>query len=316
MADSTEEAFYGIYLLFLTSLYGLATLAGFLVQSFIVAVNVIDWLKQKSIGAVDKMITFLGISRIFFHTAVLLYSISKLYNIRIPEIVITLNQFIMNISNLASIWLASLLSIFFYVKISTFHNAFFLHVKAIILKRVTYLIIGSVLLSLGYTFIYFMALPDNSFWNGTQDDISYNREKKILMYGNILCNSFPVLLFLIASLLQVILLVFHMRRMNNGGKVTSSTDTYHRIMKFTVLSFMVCAFYTLVNLFQMLIKLINLNWFLFTLSIFQALHSVLLIYVTMKLRNQFFRVVHCRTDRLFNRKALGPHPIQRVEMTP
>nr|DBA25502.1 TPA: hypothetical protein GDO54_009882 [Pyxicephalus adspersus] len=306
MADSTEEASIRSHLLFLTSLCGTETLVGLLIQSFIVAVNVIDWLKQRSVGAADKIITFIGISRIFFHTAVLLYSISKLYNNRIPEIVITLSHFIRNISNLASIWLSTLLSVFFYVKISTFHNVFFLRLKSIILKRVTYLIIGSVLLSLGYTFFGYMILNVNYFRNGTQNDYSYSRGRKMKMYVYIFCVSFPFLVLLIASFLLIILLGFHIRRMNNGGNVTSSTNTYHRIMKFTVLSFLSCALNDLVNLFQMFMQLLNIIWFLAAINIFPILHSVLLIFVAMKLRNQFFRIVRCRTDRLFNRKTPGP----------
>nr|DBA25509.1 TPA: hypothetical protein GDO54_009889 [Pyxicephalus adspersus] len=299
MANSIKEVSYGIILqeyLILFVLGVVTVLAGLLVQLFIVAVNVIDWLKRRSITGGDQIITSIGISRIFYHTAVLLALFSSFYSTKIPEIVFLLIDLTKNGSAIASLWLSTLLFIFFYFKISTFHNVFFLRLKAIISQRVTYLIIGSVLLSFGCTAVYHYTLPKSLFRNSTQDAISYYRQLRATSHIVSLLFVFPLLVFLITSLLLIILLGFHMSRMNNHGNMTSSTDTYHRIMKFTFLSFLICAVYIIIALVQKYVIFLNSIWLLVAMNIFPVLHSVLLIYVAMKLRNQFFRIVYCRTE--------------------
>nr|DBA25501.1 TPA: hypothetical protein GDO54_009881 [Pyxicephalus adspersus] len=305
MVNSTEETSYEDYLS-LIALGATLVFAGLPIQSFIVAVNVIDWLKRRSITGADQIITSIGISRIFSHTAVLLALFSSLYVTKIPEVVFALCYLTEYSSAIASIWLSTLLSIFFYVKISTFHNVFFLRLKTIISQRVTYLIIGSLLLFLGYTFIYNFALLINRFRNSTQDYISYYKQLEIISYVNILWFVSPLLIFFIVSLLLIILLGFHMRRMNNHGNMTSSTDTYLRIMRFTFLSFLVSAYYITLNVFQRYILSFTFVWVFITMNIFPVLHSVLLIYVAVKLRNHFFRIVYCITDRFLKRKAPRP----------
>ncbi|XP_073484957.1 taste receptor type 2 member 4-like [Aquarana catesbeiana] len=180
MANSTEEDNYESILgqnLFLSALLVILVLAGLVVQLFIVAVNVIDWRKGSSMTGADKMITSIGISRIFFHTLQLLeffllfYFVESLYYL--PEIFlfITMISFLGHSSAFSNILLSTLLSIFFYIKISTFHNVFFLSLKAIMSRRVIYLIIACVTLSLGYTSMSVL-IPFMSFTNLTQNSIS------------------------------------------------------------------------------------------------------------------------------------------------
>nr|DBA25495.1 TPA: hypothetical protein GDO54_009875 [Pyxicephalus adspersus] len=302
MENSTLEDSYGAFLpRYLVSDVLCATLAfaGLLIQSFIVTVNVIDWLKRKSITGADQIITSIGISRIFYHTALLLALFSSFYVTKIPEVVFDLYNLIQNISAFASIWLSTLLSIFFCVKILTFHNVFFLRLKAIILEKITYLIIGSVLLSLGYSLVFFLALPMLLFSNDFSDS-----ELQIIQFVYMFWNFFPVLTFFIASLFVIISLGFHMCRMNRRGNVTSSTDTFLRIMKFTIVSFLACATYITITMFQGHIFYL----YIVTLNIFPALHSVLLIYVTTKLRNLFCRIVHSGTKQLFMYVTQGVAP--------
>nr|DBA25505.1 TPA: hypothetical protein GDO54_009885 [Pyxicephalus adspersus] len=298
MANSTEEDYCETDLskfLICISLGGTLALTGLLIQSFIVAGNFSDWLKRRSITSADQIITSIGISRIFYHTAFLLSLISMVCFPEIPEIVSTLTEFIGNSSTIANIWLSTLLSIFFYIKISTFHNAFLLCLKTFILERVTYLIVAFVLLSLIYTSLNYFVLPMHFFSNGTHNHSLHYTEVTIILYVNILWIFFPFLVFFIVVLLLIILLCFHMRRMNNGGNVTGNTDTYHRIITFTILSSLVCAFYLLINIFQMYMEILDMMWLYVIANIFPVVNSFLLIYVVMKLRNQFIVIVHCGT---------------------
>ncbi|XP_040203361.1 taste receptor type 2 member 4-like [Rana temporaria] len=315
MANSTEEDYYinsVLFDLFIFSCFGI-TLAGLVIQLFIVAVNVNDWMKGRSITGADKIITSIGISRIFFNALWLLISSSFIFS-EFPETIYIFLEFSLRTLATSNIWLSTLLSIFFYFKISTFHNVFFLCMKAIISRKVVYLIIACVLFSVLHSSVYCFAMP-SFFRNSTQDDILYYRQNEILSYVGILWTIFPLLIVFIASFLLIILLGFHIRRMNNHGNKKSSTDTYLRTMKFTVFSFLICAFYNIVDLLDHM-KLLDFISFNITMNTFPALHSFLLIYVATKLRNQLFQIVHCGTNCLSSKNAPGRQSGKPMEVTP
>ncbi|KAM5164230.1 taste receptor type 2 member 125-like [Mantella aurantiaca] len=316
MANSTETDYNEmnvIQCLFLFAFSGI-TLAGLVIQSFIVAVNGMDWLKGRSITDADKIISSIGISRIIFHTAyLLLHLLGKIY-LKIPKIIAVIISFTLQSSASSSVWLTTLLSIFFYFKISTFHNIFFRGLKAIISRRVLHLIFASVLFSVLHSSMFYFSMSSKTYKNSTQYYISYFREAQIISYLNIWWTALPLLIFFIASLLLIILLAFHMSRMNNHGNMTTSRDIYHRTMMFTVVSFLACGFYIVIFLFQMCMRL-DYSLFPVTINIFPVLHSALLIYVATKLRNQFFRVFHCGTYCLSNRKSPGHRSSEPMEVT-
>nr|DBA25513.1 TPA: hypothetical protein GDO54_009893 [Pyxicephalus adspersus] len=300
MANSTGEDHSKIILMqyFLRSAgAGILILAGLVIQLFIVAVNITDWLKGRSITEADKIITSLGVSRILFHLFCLLGLFAVTSLSKSPSIFLIL-YILIEISTYSGVWLSTLLSTFFYFKISTFHNVFFLRLKAIISKRVTYLILASVLLSLPYSFVNFVATFNELLKNSTQTINADYTKQQIMSNFHVALNIFPILLFFIASALFIILLGFHMSRMNNHGHAMSNTDTYHRTLTFTVFSFLACAFYVINILFQVFMRLLDIFWLCFTINVFPVLHSLLLIYVMTKLRNQFFMIVRCRINCL------------------
>lgn len=313
MTNSTENSYDETQYFLLLAPFAILISSCLLIQLFIVVENIIDWLKRRSITGADKIITTLGISRIIFHTACLLHCFSAFFVSKFPEIFFTLT-IVVQTSVFSNLWLSTLLSVFFYFSISTSQNVFFLRLKAIILKRVSFLIITSVLLSLGYSTISFMVTFKTIFRNLTKFNITIIiQQQKLMTYSNVLWSIFPLLMFFTASALLINLLFFHERRMNNCGNAMSSTATYHRTMKFTVFSFMTCVFYTMLHVFEVYVNPSNILCLHFIRNIFPVLQSVLLIYVTAKLRNQFFRIVHCGTDWWFNRNPPGLHSGEPVE---
>ncbi|XP_072264353.1 taste receptor type 2 member 140-like [Pyxicephalus adspersus] len=290
-------------------------LAGLGIQSFVVALNVIDWLKGRSITRADKIITSIGISRFFFHTACLLSLVSMFFVSNIPELIPILISFILQSSTISNIWLSTLLSIFFYFMVSTCSNNVFLRLKAIISRKVVCLIIASVLLSVGYSFFYFLVNDIIFFRNSTHHSISDSQQKqKILAYISFLWSTVPLFMFFMASILLIILLAYHISKMNNHGNSMSNTDTYHRTMKFTVFSFIVFALGIFI-IFELQMGFLDILFVGIMVNIYTILQSALLIYVATKLRNQFFRIIRCGTDCLFNKKTSGPQSRERVEVT-
>lgn len=287
--------------------FGISVMMGLVMQPFIVFVNIIDWLKGRAITGADKIITSLEISKVFFHVSCLLYFFAMFY---FPESFTAVAKFlslILHSTAFSNILLSTLLSIFFYVKIATFHNVFFLRMKAIISRKLIHLIIASALWSVGYASMYFMGPPVRFLRNSTQSYISdYRLKMKTMSHFNLLWNIFPCVIVFLASALLIITLGFHVSRRNNLGHVTSNTDAYCRTINFTGVSFMIWALYFITITTEGYTLLLDPLWLLSLLNIFPALHSVLLIYVATKLRNQFFKIVHYGTDCLFNRQDPGP----------
>nr|DBA25511.1 TPA: hypothetical protein GDO54_009891 [Pyxicephalus adspersus] len=130
---------------------GMLILFGISIQSFIVAVNVINWLKGRSVMAVDQIITSIGITRIIFQFSCPLHYLSYICFAQLGTKFLVLNLFTGIAAGFSSTWLSALLSIFFCFRISTFTKAFFVYLKSILSQRVVCLIITSVMLGFGYS---------------------------------------------------------------------------------------------------------------------------------------------------------------------
>lgn len=286
-------------------------------QFFIVAVNVIHWLKGGSMTGVDKIITAIGITRFISSVAFPLHFLSNSCSAELGATFFLLNSFIGVSSGFSSIWLSALLSTFYCLMIPTFNNVFFLRLKTIISQRVVCLIISSVLLGFGYTLTLSLWIPYARNGILSYSEIIHDHYKfQILFTFNCLWNIFPVVMFFVSSVLLVFCLGFHIRQMKNHGNVLSSTDTYHKMIMFTVASFLTCVLCSIVNITERYaMELFGIVWMYVFWNIFPVLHCISLIYATTKLRNEFFRIVHWGTDLLFWRKASEPDSREKMEVT-
>nr|DBA25508.1 TPA: hypothetical protein GDO54_009888 [Pyxicephalus adspersus] len=248
---------------------GIFILATISLQLFIVIVNVIDWLKGRSLTAADQIITSIGITRIIFSVCSPFYYFTYYCTAELRVIFLVLNLVFGITSFFASIWLSSLLSILFCFKISTFRNVFFSRLKTILSQRVLFLIFASVLMAFGYTVMFCLVVTHKLFGSsGNYDFLFYNQNFQLIISMHILGNIFPIITCFASSVILIISLGFHIRQMKT-----------HRNM-------------------------------------LSVLHSISLIYVTTKLKNQFFRIIHGKMDCLFRRKACEPDTSRPLEMIP
>ncbi|XP_068135841.1 taste receptor type 2 member 50-like [Hyperolius riggenbachi] len=315
MANYTEETCYQniIDSLILVAPFFLLSLAGLFTGTFIVAVNVTDWLKQRTMTAANQIITSLGLSRIILH----ILSIIDLFFTVCSEDPFETSSvlfFIYVTAVFSTVWLSVLLFFFFCFTISTFRSVFFLRLKTIISQRVTSLIIVFLLLSFGFpvmTFLMVPLLPCSG--NSTEDDSSCDRQTdQFLTTLYAVWNFFPLLVFFISSILLVISLSSHVNRMKTRTNETSNTGTFYRTITFTVVSFLTFAFYITVAVAASFDLKATIPYFID--NIFPTLHSLTLIYVTTKLKNQFLQVICCKVECLFSRKAPEPNSRVQVEM--
>nr|DBA25518.1 TPA: hypothetical protein GDO54_009898 [Pyxicephalus adspersus] len=301
MANSTKGEFYNHIMLFWlpSAASAVVSLASLLLQIFIVAINVIDWLKERSMIPSDQIITSLSISRIFFHIVCL---IEFLNNFPIKSVIPgELTAFLWKTSEFSSIWLSSLLSIFFFLKISTFQNIFFLRLKTIISHKIFCLIIVGSALSLVYAFmiVLFSMKP-------TQEYMSYplqESQTKVWIYLDHVLNTISLLVFLASSVLLIISLGFHISKMSNFKNIMSSSNTFKRTIIFTAVSFLVNACFVILGMtYKVRFKSLGNNkWFILTWISLPLLHSAFLVYATTKIRNKFLTVVCCGKGSLFRR---------------
>nr|DBA25498.1 TPA: hypothetical protein GDO54_009878 [Pyxicephalus adspersus] len=279
-------------------------LAGLFVQSFIVVVNVLNWMNRGSLKPADQIITSLGITKILYHAVSFSEVFANLYYRELYHEYFIINIFTAQTLALSTIWLSTSLSIFFCFKISNFHNVFFLRLKAIISQTVSYLIIASVLFAFGISLTCFFLTFNVSCRNSTSDfHLEFTKTMQTLSSCDVLWNIFPAHMYFLSSVLLIISLSFHMWRMKHCGNAISSMDTYHRIMKFTAISFLVCALQITLNLNKKYgFRFFGVLGMILIWNMFPILHSMSLIYIKTRLRNQFFKLVHCGSS-FFNRNV-------------
>ncbi|XP_055467292.1 LOW QUALITY PROTEIN: taste receptor type 2 member 117-like [Psammomys obesus] len=132
----------------LVIIFILELIIGNLGNGVLALVNFIDWVKRKNISLVNQILTALSTSRIF-----LLWSLltGLFITLRYPDLIQTVRmiKFLNNlwiISNHFSIWLATCLSIFYFLKISNFSNFIFLYLKWRVRKAVSVTLLVSLVL--------------------------------------------------------------------------------------------------------------------------------------------------------------------------
>ncbi|XP_066445116.1 taste receptor type 2 member 13-like [Eleutherodactylus coqui] len=271
---------------------GLSFLAGFLINVFIVAVNISEWRKGRMISTADKVITSLGISRMVFQVTCLLNVFCDIYFYRLSVLFFASVLFFELSSVYSSIWLSTLLSVIFFLKISTLHNPFFLRLKILVLNRVLLLIVASIVVSISFAFAYdwmnTFKIPHNSTQETYLNGYTGLRVLTLIFW----CTG-PLLTYFISSILLIICLYNHVSRMRSGRNRTSHLDTYYKTIKFTGFSLFSSTVYMIIDLtYTYWYDAFGLLGVYFIWQIFPTLHSIYLISVTTKLRIQVSNMVH------------------------
>ncbi|KAG8548271.1 hypothetical protein GDO81_025885, partial [Engystomops pustulosus] len=218
MARSTEDE-YDVQCL---AAAVLTFTTGLITQLFIVMVNIMDWVKGRPKTPVDQILTSLGISRIFLHS---LSFIDTMCVIFLRGLMMTSNLQIffylsVNSLNLSDIWLGTLFSVIFCMKICNFQNTFFLALKTLISRRVVHLIIALVIMSTCFISLFLVTdhiitsyfLSQNFTGNET-----YVPELRHIYIFLTLGNSMPFLIYCSSSILLIASLCRHLYRMKSNS---------------------------------------------------------------------------------------------------
>uniref|UniRef100_A0A8C3RLT7 Taste receptor type 2 n=1 Tax=Chelydra serpentina TaxID=8475 RepID=A0A8C3RLT7_CHESE len=251
--------------------------AGVVTNGYIVGVNCIDWVKSRTLTSYDKIITSLAFSRFFLQFLLTLDNIlTKVYP-NIFDRFQTLQPYLViwMFINQVTLCFASCLSVFYCVKIATFNQTLFSWLKLRLSKLVPWLLLGSMLYCLVITVAF--TLFSYSYWvfsHNSTDHLSRNvtmsDNTKNLLEFTFLIHSvgsiFPLIVFIASSVLLVISLWRHIRKMNlnsdfNPSFRNPSTDAHVRALKSVVSFFIVYNIYYVTSTFSIgNISYLNAEW--------------------------------------------------------
>ncbi|XP_038174236.1 taste receptor type 2 member 140-like [Arvicola amphibius] len=276
-------------------------LMGNLGNIFTVLVNVMHWLKKRKISLIDQILTTLAISRVS-----LLFSITAAIFVseQYPDIIITkriMRQICIfwTVTNHFSIWLATCLSIFYFLKIANFSNPIFLHLK----WRVKKMVSGTLLASLFLLFVNILVINThidlwidrieaNSFFRVISSN--YSQVPRLIVLTNTMFTLIPFTVTLTVFLLLIFSLWQHLKNMQYNAKGSRDVSKAAHIKALQmVVSFLLLYFFYFLSL---LLQFCNIKYeqknsvtffFCITEVAFPSVHSCVLILGNTKLRQAF-----------------------------
>ncbi|XP_049987445.1 taste receptor type 2 member 125-like [Alexandromys fortis] len=206
-------------------------LTGNLGNGFIALVNIMDWVKRGKISSVDQILTALAvISRItVLWSLYIMVSIFSVYpDAEVTMTTVRLTHLIWVISQHFSIWLATILSILYFLKIANFSNSIFLYLR----WRFTKVVSVALLMSLLLLFLNILVsnIHIDMWMNKFETNVSYSYKLKNFTHIPtllVLTNSMVTLMPFTVSMTMFILLIFslwkHLKKIKHIAK--SSRDT-------------------------------------------------------------------------------------------
>ncbi|KAM5165011.1 taste receptor type 2 member 2-like [Mantella aurantiaca] len=292
-------------------------LLGIALNAFIVAAHCLDWRRTKHLPSSDKIVMCLCISRFFLQWAITILNFLRSFSVELyskphaNEISLVVTMFL----NMTSLWMATLLSVFYCVKITTYHLPIFIFLRTRISKLVSWLLCFCLLVSvasslpLGF-FVYTFGYKNTTVKNVTRKTlvVSQNFANQSLIYG--VCSSVPFAIFTVAVWLLIHSLWSHTRQMKNSGNAFRSPnmDTHLGVVKnLTVFFFLYIIYFVCMNLMLTGLVPIGSSWIVFAsvlISAYPFLHSAILIFTNNKLKKTFLDVANAVVpQRLFSKSS-------------
>uniref|UniRef100_A0A8C3RLS4 Taste receptor type 2 n=1 Tax=Chelydra serpentina TaxID=8475 RepID=A0A8C3RLS4_CHESE len=286
---------------------------GVVANGYIVALNCVDWAKSRTLTSYDKIITSLAFSRFCLQFIIILdYFLFKIYpdlfvGFQTAQLYLVIWIFI----NQVSLCFASCLSVFYCVKIATFNQSLFSWLKLKISKLLPWLLLGSVLYCLVATvfftlFSYSCCISSHNSTDCLSRNVTMSDNKKSLLEFTFLIHSvgsiFPLIIFIASSVLLIISLCRHIRKMNfnsdlNPNFRNPSMDAHLRALKSVVSFFILYNIYYVASTFSVG----NPSCFgdewkymvcIFIAATYPSVHSIILILGNPKFKLASGKILH------------------------
>ncbi|KAK7798620.1 hypothetical protein U0070_012849, partial [Myodes glareolus] len=292
---------------------------GITANGFIAVVNIMDLLKRRKISSVDQILTALAICR--FTEFWFVFILVSLYNVwsdlLINEKRIKIITVLLTVSNHFNVWLATCLSIFYFLKIGNFFNSIFLQLKWRVNKVVSVTLLASLILL--FSNIIFTNIQLDAWFDGFKSNMSDISSldnsvqlTKIIIFTKYIFTFIPLTVSLMIFLLLITSLWRHLKIMQLSARESrhASTTAHIRALE-TVTVFLLLyaivllSFFVLISRFEILEK----NMLLFYHQIIgyahSSVHSCVLILADNKLRQASLKVLWWLRGKPPNSQPLG-----------
>ncbi|XP_075838292.1 taste receptor type 2 member 125-like [Microtus pennsylvanicus] len=288
-----------------TTMFSVEFISGNLGNVFIAVVNIMDWVKRRKISSVDQSLTALAISRIIVLWSVyIMISMFSMYpELKVTIITVKLTNLIWITSNHFSIWMATILSILYFLKVANFSNSIFLYLR----WRFTKVVPVALLVSLFLLFVNILVveIQIDMWMDQFKANVSYSCKLKKFTHITrllVLTNAmFPLIPFTV-SMTMFFLLIFslwkhvkkikHITKSSRDASTTAHITALKAIVAFLLL-YVIFTFSLFVQLWSHEFEenIIFKNIFHVGIIAFPSLHSFVLIMGNSKLRQTSFLVL-------------------------
>ncbi|XP_042312876.1 taste receptor type 2 member 9-like [Sceloporus undulatus] len=290
---------------------------GLIGNGFITIANCYDWRRRKTLSSSDMIALVLSLSRFLFLGITLsmycLFFLDTGNQKCLPTIMIYFWAF----SNAASLWIATVLVVFYCMKIVHFTQPFLVKMKLRISRMVLQILLGSLMISLFVALPIFWFEHCNNFSNGTKIPlVSSNGTRQVrnfhIKFGIAAVLYFvgtllPAIIYLISSVFLIVSLVHHVKKMqrNTESFPDQRTAVHVRTVKVLV-SFLIL--YSAGFASEISITLFPSVWTYLVSTVvisgYHLGHAITLIVMDSKLK-QTLNKVHCDALRQCLSKTLS-----------
>ncbi|XP_071598604.1 taste receptor type 2 member 40-like [Heliangelus exortis] len=285
----------------------LQAFAGMWINAFIVSVLCVAWVKKRSFNSNEKILLFLGCSRFCLLCITWVISLFE-YIYPFCMDVYPVTQLLLGIQDffiVSNLWISAILSVFYCIKIANFQHTFFIYLKVRIDRIVPWLMLTSVLVSLGSSIFFYKALDELICDNTNCTSAEYFWKDSNKTHEDLLLFLFPCGIAYATAFAAVIssalLLLFslwrHKHRMQTKSGKNVSVDAHIKAMK-SIFSFF---FIYCINFICLALSLTYATkkestmpvLILVVLLAFPAVHSLILIFSNPKLEKTLLRTLSC-----------------------
>ncbi|NWV21256.1 TA2R9 protein, partial [Origma solitaria] len=281
------------------------TFAGMWINTFIVSVLCVAWLKKKTLNSNEKILLLLGCSR-FWYLCIswVYYFLSIIYpNYLYVHPILQLAVFFQSFFDHSNLWVSASLCVFYCIKITNFRNMFFIYLKVKIDRIVPWFLLGSEILALTVGIIAY-DVADKPHCNNRNSTGLGNFWKANIKMDKYFFPSFFVAGFgyaasFMAVIFSAVFLLFslwrHKCKMQTNSMNSLSMDAHIKAMK-SILSFLVMYSINFVCLVLSMVyvtkKGSHVTFLIVVLQYaFPGIHSLILIFSNPKLEKTLQKIL-------------------------
>ncbi|KAG3292391.1 taste receptor type 2 member 13-like, partial [Ictidomys tridecemlineatus] len=194
-------------------------------NAFIVLINCIEGVNKRKLSLLDQILIVLAISRIFLLWKVLVSWFSSLYHplLLMPEIEVRIAISSWIFANHINLWFATILTIFYLLKIASFSRPIFLYLKWRVKKVILMILLGNLIILILNRIQINIYIEDwihgserNTTWNSRMSDFA--TFLALIIFNMTVFSITPFTVALITFLLLIFSLRQHLQNMQHNFK--------------------------------------------------------------------------------------------------